>query len=68
MAKYISRSCPKCRDYLWLVVSQTPKSDGEYPINAFCAVCGYKLKGWRLIAGRKPPGKAFHGRMSKVFG
>ena len=67
MPKYLARKCPKCRDYLGVVVNQTPKSNGEYPINAFCAVCGYELKGWRLIAGRKRPDNAFHGRMPKVF-
>jgi hypothetical protein len=52
MAKYIARTCPKCRDYFG-VANQPPKSNGEHPINGFCAVCDYQLKGWRLIIGRK---------------
>jgi hypothetical protein len=67
MAKYIARNCPKCRDYFGVVVNPLPKSDGEHPINGFCAVCGYQLKGWRVIVGRKRTTPAYHARMAKVF-
>jgi hypothetical protein len=68
MAKYIARTCPKCRDYFGVVVNQAPKSNGEHPINGFCAACGYHLKGWRLIVGRKrTTTQVYHGRMPKVF-
>jgi hypothetical protein len=41
MAKFIARTCPKWRDYFGVVVNQQqPKSNGEHPINGFCAVCG----------------------------
>jgi periplasmic protein TonB len=53
MAKYIARKCPKCRDDFWLVINQSPNSNGECPINAYCALCGYWLERWRLILGRK---------------
>jgi len=32
---------------------QRATRDGEYPIIGYCAVCGYQMKGWRLIPGRK---------------
>jgi hypothetical protein len=67
MAKYIVRQCPKCRDYFGVLVNQPPKSNGEHHINGFCAVCGYQLKGWRLIVGRKRTTNMYHGRMPKVF-
>jgi hypothetical protein len=53
MSKYIARSCPQCRNHYWVVISQKPRSDGEYPINSYCALCGYRLDGWRLVMGRK---------------
>jgi len=67
MARYIARTCPKCRDYFGVVVNHEPKSDGAHPIIAHCAVCGYQLKGWRLIVGRKRPVLIYGGRFSKVF-
>lgn len=53
MARYALRKCPKCRDRFGMVVRQEPDSNGERHINAHCAVCGFALKGWRLILGRK---------------
>jgi hypothetical protein len=44
---------PKCRDYFGIVVNQLPHKHGEHPIKGFCTVCGYQLKGWRPIHGRK---------------
>jgi len=53
MAKYLHRSCSECRDYFCVEVSQRATSDGEYSITGYCVVCGYQLKGWRVIPGRK---------------
>jgi hypothetical protein len=50
-----------------VVVNQPPKSNGEHPINGFCAVCGYQLKGWRLIVGRKRTTPIYQGRMPKCL-
>jgi len=49
------------------VVNREPESNGEHAITAYCAVCGYQLKGWRLIVGRKRPDNVFYGRISKMF-
>jgi hypothetical protein len=62
MAKYIARRCPKCRDYFGVVVNQEPRNDGEHPITAYCAVCGYQLKGWRLVLGHKQSLTIYHNR------
>jgi hypothetical protein len=67
MANYIARTCPKCRDYFGLVVSQPPDRNGEHPIDGYCAVCGYQLKRWRVILGGKPPTEIRYTRMPKVF-
>ena len=67
MPKYLARKCPRCRDYFGLVVNREPESNGEHPITAYCAVCGYQLKGWRLIVGRKRPDNVYYDRISKVF-
>ncbi len=52
MLKYFYRTCPKCKDYLGVVVRDPPESKREVPIDAHCVVCGFKL-GWRLILGKK---------------
>lgn len=67
MAKCIARKCPRCCDYFGVVVNQEPKKHGEHPITAYCEVCGYQLKGWRLIDGRKRPVLVYGGRMPKMF-
>jgi len=53
MPRYIARTCPRCRDYFGVTVSQQPTSDGEHAITAYCALCGYTLRGWRMIDGGK---------------
>jgi C4-type Zn-finger protein len=67
MAKYIARNCPKCRDYFGVVVSQWPTRDREYLVSGFCTTCGYRLKGWRVILGRKRPTYVYGDRVPKVF-
>jgi len=67
MARYINRKCPRCRDYFGLALSQAPDSNGEHPISGYCAVCGYQLKGWRLILGRKQATEVRYARTRKVF-
>ncbi len=52
MAKYLYRTCPKCKDYLGVVVPEPPEPVTEVAINAYCAVCGFKLA-WKVITGRK---------------
>ncbi len=52
MARYLYRSCPKCNDYLGVVVPEPPEPVTEVPIDAHCAVCGFKLD-WKIIIGRK---------------
>ncbi len=52
MAKYLYRSCPKCSDYLGVVVPEPPEPVKEIPIDARCLRCGFKLA-WKVITGRK---------------
>ncbi len=52
MLKYLYRTCPKCKDYLGVVVTDPPEPMREVPIDAHCVVCGFKL-GWRLVLGKK---------------
>ena len=52
MLKYLYRDCPKCGDYLGVVVCDPPESKREVPIDAYCVVCGFNL-GWRLALGNK---------------
>jgi len=50
MLKYLYRTCPKCKDYLGVIVRDPPESKREVPIDAHCVVCGLKL-GWKLVLG-----------------
>ncbi len=52
MLKYLYRTCPKCGDYLGVVVPDPPESKREVPIDAHCVVCGFKL-GWKVVLGNK---------------
>ncbi len=54
MLKYLYRDCPKCGDYLGVVVPDPPEPEREVPIDAHCVVCGFKL-GWSLVLGGKQP-------------
>ncbi len=42
MAKYLYRTCPKCKDYLGVVVPEPPEPVTEVPIDAHCLRCGFK--------------------------
>jgi len=52
MAKYLYRTCPKCKDYLGVVVPEPSEPMEEVPIDAHCAVCGFKLS-LAVILGKK---------------
>ena len=52
VAKYLYRTCPKCKDYLGVVVPEPPEPVDEIPIDAHCAVCGFKLA-WKVVIGQK---------------
>ncbi len=52
MTNYLYRTCPRCQDYLGVVVRDPPEPLREIPIDAYCVVCGFKL-GWRLVLGKK---------------
>jgi len=47
MAKYLARSCPKCRGYLGIVIAEAD-NDNVKPISAYCTTCGYEIA-WALI-------------------
>jgi hypothetical protein len=52
MAKYLKRSCPKCGDYLGIVVPERKPEVPVQAINGHCFKCGYRLA-WILIAGKR---------------
>ncbi len=56
MLKYLYRTCPKCKDYMGVVVPDPPESKREVPIDAHCVVCGFKL-GWKLVLGKRSSSK-----------
>ncbi len=50
MTKYLYRTCPKCKDYLGVVVRDPPGPKREITIDAYCVVCGFKLD-WKVVLG-----------------
>ncbi len=52
MAKYLYRTCPKCKDYLGVVVPEPPEPVTEVPIDARCLRCGFKLA-WKVVLGKR---------------
>jgi len=52
MARYLARICPKCRDYLGVVIPVPQKKSDELSINATCLKCGFKL-GWKVFQGKR---------------
>jgi len=52
MAKYLYRTCPKCNDYLGVVVPEPPEPVTEGPIDARCLRCGFKLD-WKVVLGKR---------------
>ncbi len=52
MLKYLYRTCPKCKDYLGVVVRDPPGPKREIPIDAYCCRCGFKL-GWKVVLDNK---------------
>jgi len=67
MARFITRECPKCGGFFRLAISPLSQQPTEFPITAWCAICGYCLDGWRVILGRKPAPYIRHDRVRKVF-
>jgi len=53
MAKHLYRTCPKCKDYLGVVVPEPPEPVAEVPIDARCLRCGFKLD-WKVVLGQRP--------------
>ncbi len=53
MTKYLYRTCPKCKDYLGVVVRDPPGPKSEIPIDAYCCRCGFKLLGKVVLGGRQ---------------
>ena len=51
MARYLARRCPKCNDYLGVVVPEPKAPDREAPIKAVCLRCGYELPMRNIIKG-----------------
>jgi C4-type Zn-finger protein len=68
MARDFARQCPKCREHFFCVVISHPTPQSSvFPVTACCAVCGYRLRDWRLILGRKRAPEIRYDRMPKVF-
>src|SRR5262249_38507427 len=50
MAIILARTCPRCRDYLAVVIGEPKGREKSQPITGRFAVCGYEIP-WPLIPG-----------------
>jgi hypothetical protein len=46
MAKFIARKCPKCRNYLGLVVNEPPRTGRELLISGYFPLCAFTRCGF----------------------
>jgi phage FluMu protein Com len=67
MARYIDRTCPRCKEYFSVTISRPTPEARVLPISASCSACDYKLEGWRVIVRRKQQADVRYGRVRKVF-
>ena len=58
MAKYISRTCPKCGDLFGLTLGDRSPYTEALPIVGWCTRCGYEIA-WKLIFGAGSRRKRF---------
>jgi len=52
MARYLARTCPKCKDYFAVVIPVPLDGSKEVPINASCLKCGFNLA-WKVFQGKR---------------
>lgn len=52
MARYLCRTCPRCGDYIGIVLTQP--SDATTPVRGKCLRCGYELA-WAVIQRQVKP-------------
>jgi hypothetical protein len=53
MAKYVSRSCPRCKGYVGVVLQEPGRNTPVRAVNGHCLGCGYQLA-WIVIRGKQP--------------
>jgi hypothetical protein len=69
MAAYLAHTCPKCKDYLGVVVHELRPTKTGRAVRAVCIRCRYQLD-WKLIPGRlrsaRHPLRSTHPRRSEM--
>ena len=53
MARYLAHTCPRCRDYLGVVIPEPPGDSKEVPVDGVCLRCGFKLLINKIVLGKK---------------
>ena len=51
MARYLTHTCPRCKDFLGVVVREPSVGRTARSVRGFCLRCRYQLN-WKLISGR----------------
>jgi hypothetical protein len=52
MAKYLSRSCPRCNGYVGIVLGEPGRNTPLQAVNGKCLACSYRLA-WIVIQGKR---------------
>lgn len=53
MAKYLYRTCAKCKGYLGVVIPKPLTDEMELPVDGYCADCGYRPSITHVVVGRQ---------------
>ena len=53
MSKCVTRTCPRCGNFLGVVLGNQLPEKKVFPIRGWCMQCGYKIE-WNLIIGSGP--------------
>jgi hypothetical protein len=64
MAKYLSRSCPRCNGYVGIVLGEPARNTPLQPVNGHCLSCGSRLA-WIVIRGESSLVRCFYGVKTK---
>ena len=57
MAKYLSRSCPRCNGYVGIVMREPGSKTQLQAVNGHCLRCSYRLA-WIVIRGNRDSTRA----------
>jgi hypothetical protein len=58
MAKYVTRTCPRCGDIFGVTLGDRTPHAVALPVTGWCTRCGYEID-WKLVFGSGSKRKRF---------